>query len=88
MNKEEKETLRQEYNRLKDIYKLLKEDAKSVAPESQEMYEIRQNLSMVSWEMSEIRNRLIAATFERINPVRMIDNFFFKEETEQVRGGR
>lgn len=87
MNKEEKETLRQEYNELKGIYKLLKENMKSVAPESQEMHEIRQNLSMVGWQMSDIRNRLIAATFEKINPMRMLENFIFDDEN-QVRGGR
>ena len=88
MNKEERERLRREYNALKGIYRLLKSDMKIILPGSQEMYEAKQELSMISWQISEIRSRLIAAKFERINPARMIDNFFFGEENEQVKGGR
>lgn len=88
MTKEEKERLREEYNTLRGVYRLLKSDMKSAAPDSQDMYEIRQEISIVGSYISDIRSRLISATFEKINPARVIDNFFFGEENEQVRGGR
>ncbi len=88
MTKEEKEKLREEYKSLRGIYRLLKEDLKTALPDSPEMYEIRQNISMVGWQISSIRTRLVLAPFEKINPARMINNLIFGEENEQVRGGR
>ena len=88
MTKEEKEKLREEYKSLRGIYRLLKEDLKTALPDSPEMYEIRQNISMVGWQISSIRTRLVLAPFEKFNPARMINNLIFGEENEQVRGGR
>lgn len=88
MNKQEKENLRQEYKSLRGIYRLLKEDLKTALPDSLEMYEIRRNISMVGWQISSIRTRLILAPFEKICPTAIFDNFFFGDENEQIKGGR
>lgn len=88
MNKEEKERLRKEYNALKRTYRSLKSDMKSVIPDSQEMYETRQNLCIVGYQISQIRSSLIEATIGRLNPANLIDNFIFGDDEEYERGGR
>lgn len=90
MIKEEKERLRKEYTTLKGIYKLLKADMKSTEPGSQEMYEIRQDISIVGGQISDVRNRLISATFARINPIKLLDEFLIDGhyDDEPKIGGR
>ncbi len=87
MEKQEKEKLRLEYQTLKYGYKSLKDSLSKVPSDSIESYEIRGEMSGIVMRMQEIRKTLIDATFSRVYPTTLLENFVFGSE-EKVRGGR
>lgn len=86
MKIEEKNQIKEEYKRLKELYNILKEDITKVPSESRENYEMRSNMMVIVMRMREIRRQLIDDKFGRFYPTTILENFIMGEE--QIRGGR
>jgi len=76
METNEIKRIAKEYQTLKGLRKLLLADMREVDPDSR--------------DMADLRRRLIDITIGKINPIRIIDNFFIGKEynEETKKGGR
>ncbi len=88
MTFEEKEQIKQEYQKLKEVYKSLKKELLSTEPDSFERYDILCELSILGEQIKDIRRKLIDSKFQKYYPSTILYNFIFGEEEEHRIGGR